>query len=88
MLLDGAKKSFSLFYRKQSPTKPTFFAEKLQEKLQNHLVNYEDEQISVRVSMGIEQFKENQTIDKVINNADKYLYQAKNSGKNQIFPKF
>jgi PleD family two-component response regulator len=38
--------------------------------------------------MGIEQFKDNQTIDEAINNADKHLYQAKNLGRNQIFPKF
>ncbi|MFQ3265439.1 MAG: PleD family two-component response regulator [Colwellia sp.] len=38
--------------------------------------------------MGIEQFNGEQSIDEVINNADKYLYQAKNAGRNQIFPKF
>ena len=64
------------------------FAEKIQEILQNHLVNHENEKISVKVSMGIEQFKDNQTIDEAINNADKYLYQAKYAGRNQIFPKF
>ena len=47
-----------------------------------------DKNINVKVSMGIEQFMDNQTIDEVINNADKYLYQAKNAGRNQIFPKF
>lgn len=64
------------------------FAEKIHNKLQNHLVRYEDKNINVRVSIGIEQFMDNQTIDEVINNADKYLYQAKNAGRNQIFPKF
>jgi diguanylate cyclase (GGDEF)-like protein len=63
------------------------FAEKIQEKLQSHLVNYENEKITVRVSMGIEQIKENQTIDEAINNADHQLYRAKSSGRNQIFPK-
>jgi PleD family two-component response regulator len=38
--------------------------------------------------MGIEQFSEVQCIEEVIKNADKYLYQAKNAGRNQIFPKF
>jgi len=64
------------------------FAEKIQKKLQNHFVNYKNEKISVRISMGIEQVKDNQTIDEIINNADKLLYQAKSSGRNQIFPKF
>ncbi|PKG85472.1 GGDEF domain-containing protein [Colwellia sp. 75C3] len=63
-------------------------AEKIQETLQNHLVNYEGEKIKVTVSMGIEQFNGDQSIDEVINNADKYLYQAKNAGRNQIYPKF
>jgi diguanylate cyclase (GGDEF)-like protein len=64
------------------------FAEKIQDKLQKHLVTYENQKISVKVSMGIEQFKDGQTIDEVINNADKHLYEAKNAGRNQIFPKF
>ena len=63
-------------------------AEKIQETLQDYLVNYEGDKIKVTVSMGIEQFNGEQSIDEVINNADKYLYQAKNAGRNQIFPKF
>jgi diguanylate cyclase (GGDEF)-like protein len=64
------------------------FAVKIQKKLQNHSVNYENKNINVKVSMGIEQVKDNQTIDEIINNADKNLYQAKSLGRNQIFPKF
>ncbi len=63
------------------------FAEKIQETLQAHLVNYQDDKIKVTVSMGIVQFNDNQTIDELINNADKFLYRAKNAGRNQIFPK-
>ncbi|WP_246128979.1 GGDEF domain-containing protein [Colwellia demingiae] len=63
-------------------------AVKINEKLQNNLVDYEGKEIKVTVSMGIEQFNDNQSIDEIINSADKYLYQAKNSGRNQIFPKF
>ena len=62
-------------------------AEKIKDKVQNHLVNYEGEKINVTVSMGIEQFNGNQSIDEIINNADKYLYKAKAAGRNQIFPK-
>ncbi len=63
-------------------------AEKIQKRLQNSVVNYENDKIAVTVSMGIEQFRDEQNIDELINNADKHLYQAKNSGRNQIFPKF
>ena len=78
-----------LFILPQTEAKSAnIFAEKIQKILQNHIVNHENEKISVKVSMGIEQFKDNQTIDDAINNADKRLYQAKNAGRNQIFSKF
>ncbi len=62
------------------------FAEKIQEKLQKHVVIYDEHEIKVTVSMGIEQLNKDQNIDEVINSADKYLYQAKNAGRNRIFP--
>jgi diguanylate cyclase (GGDEF)-like protein len=78
-----------LFILPQTEAKnANIFAKKIQEKLQSHFVCYKNKKINVKVSMGIEQFKDNQTIDEAINNADKYLYQAKNLGRNQIFPKF
>jgi len=64
------------------------FADKIQDKLQKHVIDYKGKKISMTVSMGIEQFDENQSIDEAINSADKHLYQAKNAGRNQIFPKF
>lgn len=63
------------------------FADKIKNKIQRHIINYEDKNISMTISMGVEQFKSTQTIDEVINTADKYLYQAKDAGRNQIFPK-
>ena len=63
------------------------FAAKIHKRLQGQLVTYQDKKIPVTVSMGIEQFNGSQNIDEVINSADKYLYQAKNLGRNQIFPK-
>ncbi|SFD67448.1 GGDEF domain-containing protein [Pseudoalteromonas denitrificans] len=63
-------------------------AEKILLKLNKYALNYNDEKIKVTVSMGIAQFDGSQSIDAVINNADNLLYQAKNSGRNQIFPKF
>ncbi len=63
-------------------------AEKIQQKIQNHSVDCEGRTIKVTVSMGIEEFSEGQSIDEVINGADKYLYLAKDSGRNQIYPKF
>jgi PleD family two-component response regulator len=37
--------------------------------------------------MGIEQFDGTRSIDEVINSADKQLYKAKDTGRNQVFPK-
>ena len=38
--------------------------------------------------MGIDQLDKDKSIDEVVNNADKYLYQAKKSGRDEIFPKY
>lgn len=62
-------------------------AEKILTHLQQHAIKHNDDEINVRVSMGISQFKDKQSIDDVINCADKYLYQAKDAGRNQICPK-
>jgi len=79
---------FLFIFPQTSAKNANIIAEKIQQKLQAHLVHYNSENIKVTVSMGIEQLNGEQSIDEVINSADKYLYQAKNSGRNQIFPKF
>jgi len=61
-------------------------AEKIQRKLEKNPIAHDDHQITVTVSMGIEQFDGSKSIDEVINSADKYLYQAKHAGRNKIFP--
>jgi len=63
-------------------------AEKIQRKIHQQPMNINGEEIKVTVSMGIEQLNAEQSIDEMINSADKYLYQAKDAGRNQIFPKF
>ncbi|GAA6172359.1 GGDEF domain-containing protein [Colwellia sp. KU-HH00111] len=62
-------------------------AEKIQENIHEFAVPIEGEEVSITVSMGIEQLDRSKNIDNVINSADKYLYQAKDAGRNQIFPK-
>ena len=63
-------------------------AEKIQLKLDSHIISYKNQEIKISVSMGIAQFDGKKSIDEVINTADKYLYQAKSAGRKQIFPKF
>jgi len=71
-----------------TPKNANVVAEKIQTILQNHIITYKGSKIKVTLSMGIEQFDGSRNIDDVINSADKYLYQAKSLGRNQILPKF
>jgi diguanylate cyclase (GGDEF)-like protein len=71
-----------------TPENASVVTDKIRKQLQKHTFNYESKHINVTVSMGIEQFNGQQSIDELINSADKYLYQAKQSGRNQIFPTF
>lgn len=71
-----------------SPSNANIVAQKIQTILQKHIITYQGAPIKVTLSMGIEQFDGSRSIDDVINSADKYLYLAKESGRNQIQPKF
>lgn len=62
-------------------------ANKIHKILKENIISVEREDITVTVSMGITQMHANQDIDEAINSADKYLYLAKNAGRNQTFPK-
>jgi diguanylate cyclase (GGDEF)-like protein len=68
-------------------TNANIVAEKIRIKIENYITHYEGKEIKVTTSMGIEQFEKHKNIDEVINSADKHLYQAKNTGRNQVFPK-
>ncbi len=78
-----------LFIFPQTSAKNAYIiTEKIKQKMQDHLIHYQGQKIKVTFSMGIEELHSNQSIDEAINSADKYLYQAKSSGRNQIHPKF
>lgn len=79
---------FLFILPKTSAQSANVIAEKIQTKVSEHAVHFEGEKIKVTTSMGIEQFNEKQSIDELINHADKLLYLAKEAGRNQIFPKF
>jgi len=61
-------------------------AKNIQNKLQHTPIIIAGTSIFVTLSMGIEELKVEQSIDEAINSADNYLYQAKDAGRNQIFP--
>ena len=61
-------------------------AEKIRLSVQNHTIHFLKHQIQVTISIGISQLTEDETIDELINNADKCLYQAKTLGRNRVHP--
>lgn len=60
--------------------------EELRLNIANHEVFYEEQIISVTVSIGAYSVKDdlNITYDKLVSNADKLLYQSKSSGRNRL----
>lgn len=58
--------------------------EDLRIKISENTVTYEDNAISVTVTVGTERYSEGIDIDKWISIADEKLYKGKNSGKNQV----
>lgn len=60
------------------------FAEKVRVHVQNAHFLYKDQRIDITISAGVCERKVQDTIERVINSADEYLYQAKNNGRNQV----
>lgn len=61
-------------------------AEKIRLSVDKSPIDIQNDKINVTISIGIAQFEDNSNIDEVINNADKNLYLAKESGRNQVQP--
>lgn len=62
-------------------------AEKIRLSVEQCQIDVQSSKINVTISIGISQFKNSSNIDEVINNADKHLYLAKESGRNQVQPR-
>lgn len=74
-----------LFILPQTSAKnAAIIAEKIRSKVENHVINYQEHNIQITISMGIAQFEMDAGIDEVINHADKCLYKAKDLGRNRI----
>jgi len=47
-------------------------------------LSYEGQTVRLTASIGVAEYKPGQTINELINIADKLLYQAKNEGRNRV----
>jgi diguanylate cyclase (GGDEF)-like protein len=61
-------------------------AERVRCAVSQHLFSLDEEDISVTISIGIEEYHSQLTIDQLINYADKHLYEAKRLGRNRSIP--
>ena len=59
-------------------------AEKLRKKIEESPFNFKKEPVQITVSFGISEIVAGESIDDVFNRADKALYKAKESGRNQV----
>jgi diguanylate cyclase (GGDEF)-like protein len=59
-------------------------AERIREDIRHCVMNYEGNEIRVTCSIGLAKFLENDTMETSIKKADEALYDAKNSGRNQV----
>ena len=60
------------------------FAEKVRKHVEKAKFMYKKKRIEVTVSAGVSERKNNISLEATIENADKHLYKAKNSGRNRV----
>ena len=59
-------------------------AEKLAEKLRKIVENHDFDGLSITISLGVTELKENDNISSLMGRVDKLLYKAKENGRNQV----
>ncbi|MFT5540993.1 MAG: diguanylate cyclase (GGDEF)-like protein [Glaciecola sp.] len=58
-------------------------AEKLRKNIEDHTIQYNQSAIKLTLSIGLNEVSSNLSIERAINLADHYLYEAKKNGRNQ-----
>lgn len=59
-------------------------AENIRKKIERNVINIPSSKIFITASFGVSDSKNAKSIDEIIRNADKMLYEAKNNGKNRV----
>lgn len=67
-----------------SAQKAKKIAEKLRKKVEESPFNFKKEPVQITISFGVGEFNLNESADDVFARADKALYKAKDSGRNQV----
>jgi len=76
---------FSMFLPNSDIDTATQIAERIREKIADLSTSFQQTSIKLTISIGLTAIKEDEnSIDSVINRADKALYQAKSSGRNTV----
>lgn len=63
----------------------TEYCDLVREEIARTSIVFEEEELSVNVSIGVAEISGEETFDNYLHAADQYLYMAKNSGRNRVF---
>jgi len=75
---------FLIFLPETSGQHAKTTAERLRVAIENLVITCEEDTISVTTSIGVAEYQPGQTLNALINQADKQLYLAKNKGRNRV----
>jgi len=75
---------FFIFLPKISMDDGYLVAEKIRQSVESLIIDYQEEQISVTCSIGLEETGEEISLEKAITHADNAMYMAKQKGRNTV----
>ena len=78
---------FAVLLRSTQLDGAALLAERMRERIENLDFDYESVSVSVTVSIGVAQLNSDEECTNLIDRADKYLYEAKQNGRNRVVAK-
>lgn len=76
---------FAILLRNMGVREATEYCDLVREEIARTSIVFEEEELSVNVSIGVAEISGEETFDNYLHAADQYLYMAKNSGRNRVF---